>query len=86
VEAFWKHLALRLPIARRELDPDGRPSSQHRRRETLTVTGWSPATRDSRRLDMFFVARRDAAGTLRPAGAVQLGLAVEERDRLRAAI
>jgi hypothetical protein len=36
VEAFWKHLALRLPIARRELDPDGRPSSQHRRRETLT--------------------------------------------------
>jgi bifunctional non-homologous end joining protein LigD len=70
--------------------PGRRPGAwlkhKHRRRETFAVTGWRPAGHNARRPDAILLARTSADGTLRPAGAAELGLRGEERDRLREAL
>src|SRR3954453_12680395 len=58
---------------------------KHRRRETFAVTGWRPGRASARRPDAILLARRSADGSLHPAGAAELGLRGEERDRLREA-
>jgi bifunctional non-homologous end joining protein LigD len=59
---------------------------KHRRRETFAVTGWRPAARHARRPDAILVGRATADGPLQPAGAVELGLSQNERERLREAL
>jgi len=56
---------------------------KHRRRETFAVTGSRPAGPNARRPDAILLARAGADGSLQPAGAAELGLRGEERDRLR---
>jgi bifunctional non-homologous end joining protein LigD len=55
-----------------------------RRSETFLVTGWSPG--DARRPDTIYLARPCHDGTLRPAGAVHLGLRGDQRAALHTAI
>jgi ATP-dependent DNA ligase len=55
-----------------------------RRSETFLVTGWSPG--DARRPDTIYLARPCSDGTLRPAGAVHLGLRGDQRAALHTAI
>jgi bifunctional non-homologous end joining protein LigD len=54
---------------------------KHTRRELLLVTGWMPASARGR-LDVFLVARPAAVRPM-PAGSVELGLTVEQREQLR---
>jgi ATP-dependent DNA ligase len=67
------------------LDGPGRRSTawrklKHRRREQLTVSGWTPG---DRRPETFYLSRIDATGEQRFAGAAQLGLGAAERAALR---
>jgi bifunctional non-homologous end joining protein LigD len=55
-----------------------------RRSESFLVTGWSPG--DTRRPDTIYLARPCSDGTLRPAGAVHIGLRGDQRAALHAAI
>jgi len=59
---------------------------KHRRRETFAVTGWQAAGHNARRPDAILLARPTPDGTLRPAGAAELGLSREERDQLHEAL
>jgi bifunctional non-homologous end joining protein LigD len=53
---------------------------KHRRRETLTISAWTPGNRQP---DTFHLSRRDTTGEPRFAGSVQLGLAANQRAALR---
>jgi bifunctional non-homologous end joining protein LigD len=55
---------------------------KHRRSETFLITAWAPA--QPRRPESFFLARRLPDGSVELAGSVSIGLAGEERERLRA--
>jgi hypothetical protein len=63
-----------------------KPSPPHklRRSETFLVTGWSPD--NTRRPATIYLARPCNDGTLRPAGAVHLGLRGDQRAALHTAI
>src|SRR3954452_16748555 len=52
----------------------------------FAITGWRPAGPNARRPDAILLARASADGTLQPAGAAELGLRSEDRDRLREAL
>src|SRR3954464_11789969 len=58
---------------------------EHRRRESVAVTGWRPAAPPARRPALLLVGRVTPEGLLRPAGAVEVGLSDDERQLPRSA-